>query len=465
MKYTCDLTEGPVTGRLLRMAGPMVLGMLSLVAYNLTDTYFVGQLGVDPLAAMNFTFPVVMLIGGVAIGLGIGTSAVVSRLIGSGQSQRVRRVTTDGLLLAVLVVLVLSSVGLFTIRPVFSLLGAEEHLLALIEQYMTVWYVGMVFLVVPMVGNNAIRASGQTMIPGLIMTLGAAINIVVDPILIFGHFGLPAMGLQGAAVATVIGRTSTMVVSLLVLGLRMRMLTIPTVRGLFRAWGEILYVGLPAAGVHVLGPVTVGIITRLVARFGTEAVAAIGPGMRIEMLSGIPMFALITTFVPFVGQNWGAGQVQRIRQGYRSAVRFIVAWGLAFALAIVLLADRVAPIFTDDPEVTRAIQLFLRTILITSWATPLAVLASSVFNGLNRPLEGAAIHVLRMFALLIPLAWLGSVLFGLVGLFVGLAAAHLLSGILATVWTWRRVGEIRGRPRRDASVDLASPEAIELMGE
>ncbi|MFW5839329.1 MAG: MATE family efflux transporter [Planctomycetota bacterium] len=465
MKHKVDLTQGPVTTRLLRLAGPMVLGMFSLVAFNLTDTYFVGQLGVDPLAAMNFTFPVVMLVGGVAIGLGVGTASVLSRLFGAKDLRRVRQVTTDGLLLAVLVVLLLSTAGLFTIRPVFRLLGAKEQLLGLIEEYMVVWYVGMVFLVIPMVGNNAIRSSGQTVIPSLIMTLGATINIVMDPILIFGLGGMPAMGLRGAAVATVIARACTMVASLLVLGLRMKMLTRPSIRGIFAAWAEILYVGLPAAGVNILGPVTMGIITRMVAVYGKEAVAAIGPGMRIEMLSGIPMFALITTIVPFVGQNYGAGRVKRIAEGYRAAVRFIAAWGLLFAAVIVWFADDVAVLFSDDPEVVWYITLFLRTVLVASWGTPIAVLSSSLFNGLNRPIEGAALHVFRMFVLFVPAAWVGSQLGGLTGLFIGLAVAHLLSAAGSVAWTSRQLHSLRSPPGAYDSIDLTPPEAMQGLGE
>ena len=453
-----NLTEGPVISRLFLLALPMVGGMFALVAFNLADTYFVGQLGTDQLAAMTFTFPVVFLVGGVAIGLGVGTSSVVSRLIGRGQMDQVRRVTTSGLLLAVLVVALLSLAGLATIRPTFRLLGAREDLLDLIEQYMTIWYVGMVFLVVPMVGNNAIRASGDTLTPSLIMMIGAGINIALDPILIWGLYGAPALGLRGAALATVFSRATTLIVSLMVLGLRKHMLCRPRLDGLWAAWKRVLYVGLPTAGVNVLGPVSMGLITRMAAGFGKQAVASIGPGTRIEALAAIPVFALLVSTVPFIGQNWGAGKIARIRQAFAAAMRFVVYWGLGCAVLIIAFARPLAERFSDDPVVVHYVTLYLRIVMIASFGGLATAVAAAVFNGLNRPLEGAAMNVLRMFALMVPLAWIGGRLYGLTGLFAGIAASHLLAAVMAI--TWGRLRLARLRPEDHAAAEEADIAAL-----
>lgn len=149
------LTEGPVGATLAKMAGAMLVGMFAVAAFNITDTYFVAQLGTRQLAAMSFTFPVVMLIGGIAIGIGVGATAVISRIIGQGRTDQVRQLTTDALLLALAVVAALVAIGLLTIRPLFGLLGATAETLPFVEQYMRIWYVGTIFVVVPMVGNGA----------------------------------------------------------------------------------------------------------------------------------------------------------------------------------------------------------------------------------------------------------------------------------------------------------------------
>jgi Na+-driven multidrug efflux pump len=159
----------------------MVWGILSILAFSLADTYFVAQLGTQELAAISFTFPIVNVLSNVAMGLGIGASSMISRAIGEGDRQKVQRLTTDSLLLSLLVVVVLVGIGLATIQPVFTALGAGPDILPLIQDYMSIWYLGMAFIVVPMVGNSAIRASGNTLVPGMSMMFAAGANIVLDP--------------------------------------------------------------------------------------------------------------------------------------------------------------------------------------------------------------------------------------------------------------------------------------------
>ena len=181
-----SLTTGRVSLQLLKLSLPMVWGILSVLAFSLADTYFIAQLGTSELAAISFTFPVVSILASVAMGLGTGAASVIAREIGKGNRRKVQRLTTDSLLLSLLIVGILAVLGLIIIRPLFTALGAGPDLLPMIRDYMSIWYLGMAFLVVPLVGNSAIRASGNTVVPSLIMTFAAFVNIVADPLLIFG---------------------------------------------------------------------------------------------------------------------------------------------------------------------------------------------------------------------------------------------------------------------------------------
>ena len=175
-----NLTEGAVGRTLIKLTIPMFLAILAMVVFNLVDTAFVGRLGTEELAAISFTFPVVLVINSLAGGLGVGASAVISQAIGKGDRYRVQRLTTDSLGLSVMVVVVFVSIGLVTIDPLFRLLGATPEVLPLIRQYMTLWYIGVIFVVIPMVGNATIRATGDTKTPAVIMMVAAGINIVLD---------------------------------------------------------------------------------------------------------------------------------------------------------------------------------------------------------------------------------------------------------------------------------------------
>ena len=188
------LTEDPIGKSIMSLMLPMMIGMIAIMSYNIVDTYFIGQIGTMELAAVSFTFPVAFIVGAISMGLGIGTSSVASRLFGSKELDQIQRITTHSAILALMVGTCVLILGLNTIEPVFRLLGADDTTLPLIERYMSIYYFGSFFLIVPMIGNSVLRASGDAKTPSLLMTAGALLNVVLDPILIFGWGPMPAMG-------------------------------------------------------------------------------------------------------------------------------------------------------------------------------------------------------------------------------------------------------------------------------
>ncbi len=431
-----ELTEGQVPIQLLRLTLPMIWGVLSVLAFSLADTYFVAQLGTKELAAMSFTFPVVTILGSIAMGLATGTSSVIARVIGRGEQQQVQRLTTDSLLLSLLIVSILASLGLITINPLFATLGAELELLPLIRDYMNIWYLGMVFLVVPMVGNSVIRASGNTVLPSLIMTLAAGVNILVDPLLIFGWGPFPALGLKGAAMATVISRASTLVASLAFLHFHERLLlfSFPSLKGMVTSWRSLLSVGLPAAATNLISPLAVSFVTSLMAQYGAEAVAGFGLASRLEALALIAPLALSASIGPFVGQNWGAQQYGRVKRAVKVSFWFCLSWGSLVAVLLVTAAPEIAVWFDSDPGVVASATVYLTLVPISYGALGIVFTASSAFNALGQPLPALGMSLSRLLLLYVPLTYLGSWLFGISGIF---AAACLSNGIVGLgAWFW-----------------------------
>jgi putative MATE family efflux protein len=430
------LVEGPVGRTLVRLTIPMIVGIMGMVAFNLIDTYFVGLLGTEQLAAMSFTFPVVMVINSLALGLGAGASAVISRAIGTGDQREVRRLTTDALSLSLIIVAIFVVIGLLTIRPVFTLLGATDELMPMIEEYMIIWYLGMIFVVVPMVGNNAIRATGDTKTPSFVMLVAVFVNTTLDPLLIFGLGPFPRLGLTGAAIATVITRAMTFAVALWVLYYRDRMITFarPSLAIVFHSWKRILFIGIPASAANMILPIGAGVVTSLVAGYGAAAVAGFGVATRIDMFALTVVFALSSVLGPFIGQNWGAGKIDRVQLGVRYSEYFSLMWGLAMALFFGLIAPYFARLVHDDPVVIATIALYLRLVPISYGMQGLVRLANYSLNVLNRPLQAASLTLIQMFALYIPLAILGGRSFGIAGIFGGISVAHILAGVIAYLW-------------------------------
>lgn len=453
------LLQGPVPSTLLHLAGPMVLGILAILLFGLVDTWYVGRLGADALAAMSFTFPVTVVLFSVAMGVGLGATAVISAAIGQQDRQRVRRLTTHALLLANLLVVIFAAIGLAGMDSIFELLGAEPELRLLIADYMVPWLLGIGLLVIPMVGNAAIRATGDTRTPSVVMLVAAGVNALLDPLLIFGLGPFPRLGLQGAALATVISWGVTFLAALWILARRERMIEWrwPRLGELLASWRPILHVGVPAAGAQLLVPLATGALTRLVAERGPEAVAAFGVGARLESMALIGVSALAAGLVPFVGQNAGAGRWDRVRSGVGFSVKAGVGWGVLVALLLAALAEPLGGLFSDDAAVAAGVVLFLRLVPLSYGPYAIALLAMATFNGLQRPLRSAALIAVRLLVLAVPLAWLGASLWGLPGIFGALSVANLGVAVAAAL------SLVLGLRRSPAEVTAAGPAAAERV--
>ena len=435
MTHRAALTEGSVPRTLVRLTIPMSAGVFAIMVFNLTDTYFVSRLGTKSLAAMSFTFPVIMVVGSVAMGLGLGASSCISWAIGQGDQHRVKRLATDSIVLGVLIVAALAVVGLLTIDPLFRALGATEELLPLIRSYMRIWYACIAVVIIPMVGNNAIRATGDMFTPGLIMVISAVLNVILDPIFIFGLFGMPRLELVGAATATAISRFLSLAAALLILHFRCRLLEFsrPRLAEVLASWRSILHIGIPAAMTNLLMPLTSAVIMRIVAGYGKEAVAAIGAAGRVEHFSYIIPIALGSTLVPFIGQNWGAGLRGRARHAWVWSCFFGVFWG-ALSLGVFSIAGRpIVRLFSKDPRVVEIMVRYLRIVFLSFGLIHVCVHTGLALNALGKPLTAAGFNAVRLLGLTVPLAFVGSQLWGLAGVFAGIAVAVVVSGIIAII--------------------------------
>ncbi len=449
------LTEGSIIPQLIKLTLPMIVGIVGMVAFNLVDTYYVGQLGKDQLAALGFTFPVVLVISSIALGLGTGAGAVISRAIGRGDHHEVQELTNDSLILSLLLVAIFVVIGLLTIEPVFRLIGAGTKTLPYIIEYMSIWYTGMIFVVVPMVGNNAIRATGDTLVPSLIMLVAVVMNFILDPLLIWGIGPFPELGIQGAALSTVISRAITFSISLLVLKYREKMINLKLLdlKKMLLHWKQVIFIAIPAAVTRIIIPIGTGIITRMVSEFGIEAVAGYGVSAKIDNFALTIVMALSTVIAPFVGQNWGAEKKERVILGLKYSKIFSLMYGAVIMILFWFLAPLIASIFNDDPKVIEIISMYLRTVPIAYGFHGMLLLTTQTLNVLNRPILSASMSILQMFVIFIPLAFLGSYLYGLRGVFGAFAISYVFSGIISHLVLNKVIKEEKDKSLIDINID------------
>ncbi|NQZ04132.1 MATE family efflux transporter [Idiomarina sp.] len=444
-----SLINAPVGKTLWEMTWPVIFGVATLISFNVVDTFFISLLGTDPLAAVSFTFPITFTVVSLTIGLGIGTSAVIARKYGRDKPQEAQFDGFAALSVSALLVLMLSAVGYIFMDSIFTLLQAQQRLLPLIREYMTLWFAGSVMLVTPMVGNAVLRASGDTRTPSLIMASGGLANAIFDPILIFGWGPIPAMGIEGAALASVISWLSGVVLVFWLLNRKQLIrVRIETTRGLFREWVDaaraILKIGLPAAGANILTPLAMSVMTAIIASYGAAAVAAFGVGTRLESLASIIILALSMSLPPLISQNFGANRVDRVREAYGKALKVVFAIQLVIYAAMAITAPWIAMAFAKEQEVARIVELFIYIMPLGYGFQGWIILSNSSFNAIHKPMRALGLSVIRLFVFFVPLSYLGSLLADLHGLFVGGVVANIITAVIAYVWftrALRRVGE------------------------
>jgi putative MATE family efflux protein len=433
-------TQGPVGRQLYRLAMPGVWGLAATLSFNAVDAFFVGMLGSDSLAAMSFTFPVSLLVTTIAVGFATGASSVYARLLGNNMAIPARRIAADTLIMSVVVSLIVMVTGLWLMQPTFVMLGAGPELMPLIEAYMWPWYWNAPFFACSAVISAIMQASGHTRIAGAMMIGSAIINIILDPILIFGLGPIPRMEIAGAAWTTVISRVLLVIAGAYFVW-RYKLVSMPHLQlgPLLRSWKAVMHVGLPSIATGVVVPVAASIVLALVAGYGPDAVAALGVVQRLDPMLLIAFFALSGVVGPFFGQNMTDELRPRQREAVRLLFRFSMIFSALCALVLWLAGPAIGSLFSTSPEVIRIVALYFAVMPISYGFIGVSIVATSAFNGMGKPLPGMVLSMLRIIGFNVPFALAGQWLGGLTGLFIGVAFANIAAGVLSQWWISREV--------------------------
>jgi len=438
------LTRGSIGRVLVAMTIPSVVGGIGLLSVFVVDAYFVGRLGTDALAIFGFAFPVVLGLMYLAIGLGTGAAAAVGRMLGEGEFEGRRRMATNALLLAQAVMgLVWLAIATADSR-LFSLLGAPPSLDADLRAYMSVVAGALWIFSIGVVAGAIMRAHGDAKTPAVAMGLCSAVNLICDPVLIFGFGPIPALGVPGAGWATAAGAIVGVAISLQRMRSARELASIPQALTSWRRdWWRVLRVAGPAGGVQLLTPFSQIVMTRLVAGSGPAAVAAVGVGMRIEVLAMVVLIALSTTLSSFVSQNWGAGHRERVYRAIFHSLHFGFAW-MAFLFLVTHLWNReIGALFSDEPEVLDVLSIYVAWVLPTAGFAGLVMLIFGVLNALEKPIEATSLSLVRVCIFFIPCAYLGYESSRTLGLFLGIGIANATAGTLVYLAVRRVVAQRR----------------------
>lgn len=427
-----DLTQGSVRQHLFRLSFPMALGITALVSFQLVDTWYIAQLGTTELAAFSFTFPVTMLVFHLILGFSIAISSVVSRLIGEGLFNDVRRVITHGMMLVAIVSTIIGLLGYAFHDAIFRAIGADASMKALISDYMVPWFLGLVLVSLPVVTNGAFRAHGDSMTPTLIMVSSAIANALIAPVMIFGYLGFPRMELAGAAYASLLANGVGAAVAIYLLWHRNGLISseyLLKLNNFGNSCKRVLFIALPAGITSAVPAIIAGVITKYIAIVGPVSVAGFGIATRVEALILIPLMAAAGGMSPILGQNWGARKFERVSECMTDTIWFNIWWSMAMAGLLGLFAEPIASLFSSEGSVTHTAALYF-------WIVPISYACGNLMNGwvaamnaIGKPIQGVLLVFAKCIILLLPAIIGGYHLGGITGLFVGIAIVNLISGL------------------------------------
>ena len=418
----------------------MAMGSLSMNLARFAEAFYLGLVGTEALAALGFAFPITIFLFAFAGGIGTGASSVIARAYGAGDRRQAARLVTHAQLLVLLVGVGLGGVGMFGADTAMALLGAEGIVHEMATDYLAVYMLGFPLFMLSMVGSTLLRATGSAASPGAVMTTGSVLQMAIGPVLIFGLGGAPELGIAGAAWAYVASRIFSVALYAVIL-VRVGMLNW-SLAGIGASWRAILHVGGPATASGLIQPISMLIVTRLLAGHGHEVVAGYNVAMRVETMVHMVLWSASSSISPFVGQNWGAGNYRRVRRALRLCNWFCLAWGVVTFLVLLAIGQAVVTFIDPNPTVLEVATAFFLIIPLSIGFMGVMQVATSCFNALGQPFPPLAISIARTIVFYIPLTILGDYLWGYAGIFIATAFTNVLLG--AAAWYWNRVAVKRG---------------------
>ncbi len=382
-----SLTQDPIPQLTWRIALPMSVGMFFNTMFNVVDTLCAGWIGTDALASLSLSFPVFVIIWAVGAGLSQGATALMGNALGGGRPDEARAVLAQALLMTVVTGVLLTVAGWLAAPALFQLLGAEGAYLDTVLAFMNVILGGSTFILLPMILNAALSSQGETKPYRNFLIVALAGNVSLNPVFIWGWFGLPAMGVAGIALATVLVHIGG------VIYLSKKVRRFDFAHGIGRAdlrpdfalMRRIMGQALPAGMNSMTVAIGIVLITWFVKQFGKEAVAAYGIAVRIEQIVLLPTIGLNMAVLSIVSQNFGAGLGHRVKEAWSRNVLWGAGMMVAGGVLIVFLREPAMALFTKDPTVIRYGADYLLTASITLSAYPILFATMSALQGIKKP--------------------------------------------------------------------------------
>ncbi len=439
------IIDQPVLPSILRLSWPIMVGESMQLMYNLADTFWVGRLGPEFLAAITVSFPIIFVIFSVGIGFSISGIALVSQYTGAGKQEMANLATGQILTFSISVSVIFAIIGLIFGEQLLGLIGAEGDVLPYAWAYFRIITAGIPLMFLYFIFSAVMQGIGDTVTPMILKLIAVISNIILDPLLIFGWGIFPEMGIEGAAVATVITRLLAALAGIYILssgrvGLKLRLCHFKPEPDMIK---RIIKIGFPAAVGDSGLAIAISILTRIVAGFGTFTIAAYGIANRITSLIRMPAMGIGRATGVIVGQHLGADQPDQAEKTAWISTGIILGVMLVMATIMLFTSDFLVGIFTDEKEVIIIGSQYLKIVGFAFTFLGAQIVLSGALSGAGKTVQQTFFRLLTLWAFQIPLAYIFAHFlgWGSEGIWWGIFAAKFLGTALLVIWflrgTWK----------------------------
>ena len=430
----------PVGKLLFTMSLPIMISMLVQALYNVVDSMFVARVSENALTALSIAFPIQNLMIAVSVGLGVGLNAVVSRALGAKDTKGVNRAATNGIMLMFICGLLFMLGGATLVRPYFEMQTDIEEIVTSGIDYTSIVMMGSMGVFMQILFERLLQSTGRTMLTMFSQGVGAIINIIFDPIFIFGYFGFPKMGVAGAAYATILGQWVAALLGL-ILNIRKNPEVSINMKG-FRPHGAtirlILSIGIPSVVMQSIGSVMTFLMNQILIAFSSTAVAVFGVYFKLQSFVFMPVFGLTNGTVPIVAYNFGARKGDRMKKTIQYSVYAAIVIMICGALIFQSIPDKLLMLFDASDEMLRVGVPALRIISLSFPLAGFGIGAGAVFQALGFSVYSMIISLIRQLVVLIPCAYLIGMLTGdVTGVWWAFVVAEVVSLTVSALYLRR----------------------------
>ncbi len=440
------MAEMPIPKLLTNMSIPAIIGMLVTAVYNIVDTIFVGRIGTEAIGAVTVAFPLFMIISAVGLTFGVGSASYISRLLGEDKKEMAEKVAVTSIITTIITGIIFAFAGIKFLRPLLNIFGATETILPFALNYTAVIILGSVFTMSNMNMNNMVRAEGSAKMSMVALSTGAVLNIILDPILIFGL----DMGITGAAAATVISQAVSTVMLLTFYKSKKSVLNIKLANFTpsLEIYGEVMKIGVPTLIRQLLNSVAMTMLNNFAARYGDSTVASVGIINRVFSIGFFVTAGFTQAFQPVAGFNYGAKMFDRLKESIKVTIKRTGIFGISLALIFFFFSREVIMIFSKDPEVINIAASGLKLYSFILPVVGFTITVNTLFQALGHGVPAAVLSFSRQGLFFVPALLFLNDFFSSRGLFMAQPAADFLTFFLAGFLFYQIYRDIKAEKRQ-----------------